>query len=162
VLLAVGLLAAMRAGAADLEIGRRFQDWVGGCERDPERQVKGCFIFQKLFLPETGRQVATVAVGYTGASGPPMAVFKIPLGTLLPPGITVRIDAGEQRSFPLQFCDREGCRAHVPLEPDLLSAMKAGLVAELSFQDLERKTITTAVSLRGFTRGLASLKRGGR
>lgn len=152
------LLAAAQAEAADLKIGRRFQSWTGGCERAPVGRGRACFIFQKLSLPETGRELASIAVGYPVKGEPPMAVLKVPLGTLLPAGITLTIEDGAPRSFPIQFCTEEGCRAHVPLTPDMLAGLKAGLKAELSFQDLERRIVTLSISLRGFTRGLASLR----
>jgi invasion protein IalB len=88
-----------------------------------------------------------------------LIVFNTPLGTLLPPGLGVQIDAAPSNPLPFEWCVQEGCIVRLGLrEPDV-AAMKRGKQVKLrvnSIADPEAPVILT-LSLTGFTAGFDSL-----
>lgn len=88
-----------------------------------------------------------------------LIVFNTPLGTLLPPGLSVQIDSAPANPLPFEWCVQEGCIVRLGLrEPDVL-AMKRGSEVKLtvaSIADPETPVVLT-LSLTGFTAGFDSL-----
>ena len=55
-----------------------------------------------------------------------------PLGTLLPQGVVVQIDTGEQRQYPFAWCSQVGCFARFGLARPSIDAMKRGKAGKLT------------------------------
>jgi invasion protein IalB len=157
VLLALPGLTAAESGS---QAGVKYQDWTRRCEPIGETEKAICYISQNLVLRESGQRLLNIAVGYLEPATPkqPRGVITFPLGISLPPGITVQIDQGQTRQFPIERCNKNGCIAAFTVSDELLAAMKAGLQARITFHDAKRKAIGVPVSLRGFTAGFNSLQ----
>ena len=89
-----------------------FGDWQVRCA--PEGNE--CFMYQ-LALDESKNPVAEVSVLKLPDQSEAAAGVTIvtPLGTLLPHGVVVQIDAGEQRQYPFAWCSQVGCFARFGL-----------------------------------------------
>ena len=155
------LLVALSAGGsvqAKPEHGQTFKDWTARCEQAPGANLERCFIFQNLVLKESGKRLVHMAVGYLAANGQAAAVITMPLGISLPPGASISVDGGAPRSIVIERCDSDGCVGAVTLSEQLVSDLKRGREARISFHDGTRRRIAVPVSLLGFTAGFNSLQ----
>ncbi|MEE9267329.1 MAG: invasion associated locus B family protein [Gammaproteobacteria bacterium] len=155
------LLVALSAGGpvqAKPEHGQTFEDWTARCEQAPGANLERCFIFQNLVLKESGKRLVHMAVGYLAANGQAAAVITMPLGISLPPGASISVDGGAPRSIVIERCDSDGCVGAVTLSEQLVSDLKRGREARISFHDGTRRRIAVPVSLLGFTAGFNSLQ----
>jgi invasion protein IalB len=161
------IAACLGAGAsvpAAPQNGQAFRDWMVTCEGQPDDQpgaddgaAPQCYIVQNIALKESGQRLLHVAVGYPPQRERPAAIITLPLGIFLPAGIGLAVDDGEPLRVPVQHCLTVGCRALLALDENLVSQLKAGHQARITFQDSSRREIGVPVSLLGFTAGLRAL-----
>ena len=156
--------AADREGGTDTELGAgetgapevlevvrdTFEDWQIRCS--PENT--DCFMYQ-LALDAEGNPVAEFSMirlepGNEAAAG---VTVVTPLGTLLPVGLVIQVDNGEQRQYPFSFCSQVGCFARFGLATATVDAMKRGAVASLRIASVAapEQPVTLDISLSGFT-----------
>jgi len=136
----------------------QHQDWLVRCGRPGQSEV--CEMVQQP-VGENGEPVMAVAVGMVPGNPNPGMIILLPLGIALPPGVELRIDGGAEIETPVERCERQGCQVEMLLEPDLLTALKAGSRVTVDFhvhrQDgLQR--VRVPVSLLGFTSALAEVQ----
>lgn len=136
-------------------------DWDVMCVRAPLGQGDPCQIFQ-LLKDEQGGSVAEISI--TPVPGGSDAVAKMnigaPIGTLLPPGVTVSIDGRAIGRIPFLFCSPRRCTAEVPMKAADVKAFKAGGKAQIEIVALaqpEPLPVKVEASLTGFTAGYDSL-----
>lgn len=146
------------ASAHAVKTGDQFTDWVVACEQPNEEIPELCHIFQNLTLKEEGVRVLHVQVGFIPDKAHPVAIFTLPLGVALPPGIRLKVDEHEPVNFPIEVCVQDGCRAGLELTPDRLNMMKRGNKANVTFANIQRQGLTVPVSLSGFTAGVNALR----
>lgn len=140
------------------EEGATFKDWKVSCDTLPEKDEKICHIQQLVTEGEGKNPIMMVAAGYLPGLEQPTFIVTLPLGVLLPPGLSLQVDNNEAIRFPFEVCDPVGCRAGFDLKDEFLSQLKSGKEAKLTFANMQRKTISLPVSLSGFTAGINSLK----
>ena len=154
------LLAALSMAGpiqAKPQHGQTFKDWTTRCEQAPGTSTERCFIFQNLVLKESGRRLVHMAVGYLAADGQAMAVVTMPLGISLPAGASISVDGGPPREIVIERCDAGGCVGTVALIDRLITDLKRGREARISFHDGSGRRIAVPLSLLGFTAGINSL-----
>lgn len=137
---------------------REFKDWRLRCEAGTDAETRRCFLFQNIVLREGGQRLLTMSVGYLPGADGPAAIFTMPLGIALPPGVRVVVDQGDPIRFPVERCEPAGCVGGLPLDDGLIAKFKAGLEARVTFHDRNRRPITVPVSLRGFTAGFREVR----
>ncbi len=152
-------LAADETSATNAGEPRMFRDWKLECQRPEGANKEVCQISQDIVFKKNKRPLLHVAVGYPANDNKPVAIFNLPLGISLPPGIILSVDQGEQEQLPIEHCLPAGCRAYLSLDQKRLAAFKKGLEAQVTFHDLTRRPVTVPVSLRGFTAGFKALGR---
>jgi len=133
-----------------------FGDWQVRC--DPEG--KECFLYQ-LALDSEKNPVAEVSILKLPEAAEADAGVTVvtPLGTLLPSGVVVQIDTGEQRQYPFAWCSQVGCFARFGLARPSIDAMKRGNAGKLTLHAIAapEQAVTLALSLTGFTAAWDSL-----
>jgi invasion protein IalB len=135
---------------------RQFKDWTVRCGRRKEGpQV--CEMQQQQTDKE-GRTVMAVAVGQVPGSSDLGLLIMVPLGVLLPAGVTLQIDSSAEMPLQVDRCERQGCRIEMLLKPDLLTKLKSGSKAKVFFEAFdpqgERRRLGVPISLLGFTAAL--------
>ena len=136
--LVVGLLfAAFRASAAESEpqgvVRDKHGDWVTRCETPPGAAHEQCAIVLNTADRKT-RLMRVVA----------------PLGVLLPPGVSLRIDSADAGRLSFLQCLPNGCVAQLAMDEALIDKLKTGKTATLGvFQTPEEGTGVQA-PLAGF------------
>ena len=136
---------------------QKFQDWTVRCGRQTEQGPQVCEMQQQR-VDQEGRTVMAVAVGRVPGTSDLGLLVVLPLGILLPAGVTLQIEGGAELPLPVDRCERPGCRVEMLLEPDLLNRLKAGSQATVFFEAIdpqgERQRLGVPISLLGFTAAL--------
>ncbi|MFO7484553.1 invasion associated locus B family protein, partial [Oceanibaculum nanhaiense] len=83
----------------------QVQDWVVRCLEPQAGQPKRCEMVQVLSDRNSKREVLVMVIGYTAEKASPQAVFVLPLGVLLPAGISLKIDQGAPKTIPYRHCE---------------------------------------------------------
>lgn len=138
---------------------REFQDWILRCGRS-EQGPEVCEMQQEQ-TDDDGRPIMAVAVGTVPGTSDLGLLVMLPLGILLPPGVTLQVDGGAETPLEVQLCDRRGCRIEKLVEPELLNRLKAGREATVFFEALDpqgrARRLGVPISLLGFTAALNEL-----
>jgi invasion protein IalB len=137
---------------------QKFQDWRRECEPASTDKPENCAIRQ-VVLNNDGKPMLAVAVGYFGAKHEPGAIFDLPLGLFLPTGVVLTIPGTEPVRVIIQTCQPQGCRAGLILAADVLAALKKADSAQVTVESAERKKLSTTISLKGFSKAFAALKK---
>ena len=136
---------------------RQIQDWMVRCGR-PEGQEQEVCEMQQQQVDSEDRTVMAVAVGRVPGTSNVGLLILLPLGILLPAGVTMQIDGGAAIPLQVERCEQEGCRIERMVEPDLLNRLKAGTKATVFFQAVDpqgkRQRLGVPISLLGFTAAL--------
>jgi invasion protein IalB len=136
---------------------RKFKEWTVRCGRQSEQGPQMCGMQQQTTDKE-GRTVMLVAVGRVAGASDLGLLIVLPLGVLLPAGITLQVDNGAEVPLEVDWCERQGCRIEMLLEPDLLNRLKGGSQAKVFFEAVdprgERQRLGVPISLLGFTAAL--------
>lgn len=151
----LGLAWAAVATAAPQD-GAVFGDWKTACEDGG--QSANCHIFQHIKVKENDKTLLHLAIGHAKESDLPVALFNLPLGVALPPGLQFKVgEEGEPRNMPYSICSQQGCRAVLKLESGLLNAMRRATSGTLTFVGPDAKAYNIPISFRGFSKGFDSL-----
>jgi invasion protein IalB len=136
---------------------RRFTDWTVHCGRRTGQGPQMCEMQQQT-VDEEGRTVMAVAVGELPGTSDLGLLILLPLRVLLPAGVTLQVDGGADTPLQVDWCERQGCRIEMLLEPDLLNRLKAGTKATVVFDALDeerqRRRLAYPISLLGFSAAL--------
>ena len=136
---------------------RQFQDWMVRCGR-PEGQEQEVCEMQQQQVDSDDRTVMAVAVGRVPGTSDVGLLILLPLGILLPAGVTMQIDGGAEIPLQVERCERQGCRIEHLVETELLNRLKAGTKATVYFEAVDpqgkRQRLGVPISLLGFTAAL--------
>jgi invasion protein IalB len=136
---------------------RQFKDWTVRCGRRSGQGPQVCEMQQQQADNED-RVIMAVAVGEVPGTSDLGLLVMLPLGILLPAGVTLQVDSGAEVPLQVDRCERQGCRIEMLLEPDLLDQLKGGSQAKVFFEAVnpqgERQRLGVPISLLGFTAAL--------
>ncbi len=138
--------------------GEIFGHWRIRCAKPHVNGPMICEMFQNVVVEEARNPLLQAIIGYAPGGNQPAAAFIFPLGMSLPPGVTLKIDAGEPMRLAVERCEPRGCIVELPLVPQLLKAMKAGNKGSLTVHDARRRPLDLPISFQGFTKAINTLK----
>ncbi len=155
-----GLAAAQDTAPQTENVKATHGDWEIVCSMT---QADLC-VMRQFGKNAEGTNVIDVRIrkldGVTSQDGktlPAAIQITTPLGTILPVGVTVRVDAGEPRTGAFEVCIPSGCILAEPLSEEFLASLKAGNAASLTFNVLQQGTMSVSISLKGFTKAFGKL-----
>ena len=135
-----------------------FNDWALRCLR-VETGDDPCQMYQ-LLNDNDGNAVAEIAIVGLEDEGSAVAgaTIVVPLETLLTGQLTLRVDGGQARRFPFNFCNVGGCVTRVGLTQEDVNLFRGGATATLSMVPAAApdQTVTVTMSLSGFTAAYAA------
>ena len=149
VLCAVAALPTERAMAVDVTEST-YGAWTLRCEQPTNAEQSNCIMLQNLVLQAGGHTVLQLSIGIPPNDGVPTVLISLPLGISLPPGISIRIDSGDARNFPVERCEPDGCRAGIKVRKQTVQQLRQGEILEITFFDNQRQPISMPLSLDGF------------
>jgi invasion protein IalB len=154
---AVGLaLVAGAAGpsaAADAQSGAikdKHGDWATRCETPPGAQNEQCAIVLSVVDQERPNLILVVIVLNTADRKARLMRVIAPLGVLLPPGVSLRIDEAEVGRLNFLQCLPNGCVAQLAMDDALMQKLKNGKTATLGIFQTPEQGVGVQAPLAGF------------
>jgi invasion protein IalB len=132
--------------------------WAPRCGSASRDAPLECAIEQSAVLPRTGQLVILVNIRVPADTHTPSALIQLPLGLNLPGGAKLQVDDGTATDLQIQTCEARGCYAGTTITPDLLAAMKSGKQLKISFQNLNKETLTVPLPLADFAAAYDKIK----
>lgn len=150
------LPAAQAAGEAPEP--QKFDDWAKLCEKDADNK-EACFIFQSVTRKENQQLLMNIRVGYSRKDTKgPLMILTVPTGVLLPAGAAFMVEGADPIKLDYLTCSQAGCiTLAAPISDAVLEGMKKKKEGVVRIANTQQKVVGIPVSLRGFTRGFASL-----
>jgi invasion protein IalB len=132
--------------------------WIARCGSASRDAPLECAIEQNAVLPRTGQLVIAVNIRVPADTHTPSALIQLPLGLNIPNGAKLQVDDGKATDLQIQTCEARGCYAGTTIAPDLLAAMKSGKQLKISFQNLNKETLTVPLPLADFAAAYDKIK----
>jgi invasion protein IalB len=132
--------------------------WAARCTSASRDAPLECAIEQTAVLSKTGQLIVLVNIRVPSDTHAPVLLLQLPLGINLPVGAKLQVDDGKSADLQIQTCDNRGCYASTPIAADVLAAMKAGKQLKLSFQNLNKETMTIPMPLTDFPAAYDKIK----
>ena len=80
-----------------------------------------------------------------------LAVAAVPLGVLLPFGLTWQIDGSKPVRVPYMLCDPTSCATQLVINEQYVNSLKRGSVLKLTAKNRQNEDLTIDITLAGFT-----------
>ncbi|WP_375411081.1 invasion associated locus B family protein [uncultured Bradyrhizobium sp.] len=132
--------------------------WVARCGSASRDAPLECAIEQNAVLSRTGQLVIAVNIRVPADTHAPSALIQLPLGMNIPNGARLQVDDGNTTDLQIQTCEARGCYAGTAIAPELLAAMKSGKQLKVSFQNLNKETLTVPLPLADFAAAYEKIK----
>jgi invasion protein IalB len=150
--LALLCVAAGRADAADSQgaIKDKHGDWVTRCETPPGAAHEQCAIVLSVVDQDRPNLILVVIVLNTADRKTRLMRVIAPLGVLLPPGVSLRIDEADAGRLNFLQCLPNGCVAQLAMDDALINKLKTGKTATLGIFQTPEQGVGMQAPLAGF------------
>jgi invasion protein IalB len=141
------------AGTSDIagnDPNRRPEDnWLKVC--DPlENGQKACIMRQ--IVVANGQFLGSFLLrDDPGQESRLLAVAAVPLGVLLPFGLTWQIDGGKPIRVPFMLCDPQSCATQLVINEAYVQSLKRGGTLRLTAKNRQNEDLVIEINLAGFT-----------
>lgn len=81
-----------------------------------------------------------------------LAVAAVPLGVLLPFGLTWQIDGAQPVRVPFMLCDPQSCSTQLVINEAYVNSLKRGAVLKLTAKNRQNQDLVVEINLAGFTK----------
>jgi invasion protein IalB len=132
--------------------------WAVRCASASREAPLECAMEQTAVLSKTGQTVVSVNIRVPSDTHTPIFLAQLPLGLNLPGGARFQVDDGNATNLELQTCENRGCYASTPIAPEMIAALKSGKQMKVSFQSLNKETITIPMPLTDFASAYDKIK----
>lgn len=140
----------------NVKLGQTYGSWQSACETI--QGTEQCFIFQRI-SGSGGKVAGQVKVGRLGPNKEPVLLADLPMNVLLPAGVVLQVDGGNEVRVPYMYCQPGVCSTSVPLNDQMVTKMKAGSNLGMTVVLLPaQRPLKIDASLSGFTAAFDSLK----
>ena len=141
--------APAEAAAAPAAPAKPEQNWLKVC--DPLADGKKACIMRQVVLAN-GQFIGSFLLrDDPGQESRLLAVAAVPLGVLLPFGLTWQIDGGKPIRVPFMLCDPQSCATQLVINEAYVNSLKKGGVLKLTAKNRQNKDLVIDISLAGFT-----------
>jgi invasion protein IalB len=125
-------------------------DWVTRCETPPGAAHEQCAIVLSVVDQERPNLILVVIVLNTADRKTRLMRIIAPLGVLLPPGVSLRIDNAEVGRLNFLQCLPNGCVAQLAMDEALIDKLKTGKTATLGVFQTPEEGVGVQAPLAGF------------
>lgn len=125
------------------------QNWLKVCDPLPDGQ-KACIMRQVVLA--NGQFLGSFLLrDDPGQESRLLAVAAVPLGVLLPFGLTWQIDGAKPVRVPYMICDPTSCATQLVINEQYVNSLKAGNKLTLTAKNRQNQDLTIEINLAGFT-----------
>jgi Invasion protein B, involved in pathogenesis len=125
------------------------QNWLKVCDPLPDGQ-QACIMRQVVLA--NGQFLGSFLLrDDPGQESRLLAVAAVPLGVLLPFGLTWQIDNAKPVRVPYMLCDPTSCATQLVINEQYVNSLKRGNVLKLTAKNRQNQDLTIEINLAGFT-----------
>ena len=125
-------------------------NWLKLC--DPLEDGKKVCVMRQVVMSTAGQFLGSFLLrDDPGQESRLLAVAAVPLGVLLPFGLTWQIDAGKPVRVPFMLCDPQSCATQLVINEAYISSLKRGGTLKLTAKNRQNKDLVININLSGFT-----------
>lgn len=140
--------AAAAPATADAA-GASQQNWLKVCDPLPDGK-KACIMRQVVLA--NGQFLGSFLLrDDPGQESRLLAVAAVPLGVLLPFGLTWQIDGSKPVRVPYMLCDPTSCATQLVINEQYVNSLKKGSTLKLTAKNRQNEDLTIEITLAGFT-----------
>ncbi|WP_417308596.1 invasion associated locus B family protein [Devosia sp.] len=125
------------------------QNWLKVC--DPLEDGKKACIMRQVVVNNGQFQGSFLLRDDPGQESRLSAVAAVPLGVLLPFGLTWQIDGGKPIRVPFLLCDPVSCSTQLVINEAYVNSLKKGGTLKLTAKNRQNKDLVISINLAGFT-----------
>ena len=140
---------AADAAAAPAAPANPAQNWLKVC--DPIDGGKQACIMRQVVVANGQFLGSFLLRDDPGQESRLLAVAAVPLGVLLPFGLTWQIDGGKPIRVPFMLCDPQSCATQLVINEAYVNSLKKGGVLKLTAKNRQNKDLVIDITLAGFT-----------
>jgi invasion protein IalB len=138
------------AAGTQAAAGPPEQNWLKIC--DPEKDGKrACIMRQVVVTPNKQFLGSFLLRDDPGQESRLLAVAAVPLGVLLPFGVTWQIDGGKPIRVPYMLCDPQSCATQLVVNEAYVNSLKKGSKLTLTAKNRKNEDLVININLGGFT-----------
>jgi Invasion protein B, involved in pathogenesis len=125
------------------------QNWLKVCDPLPDGQ-KACLMRQVVLA--NGQFLGSFLLrDDPGQESRLLAVAAVPLGVLLPFGLTWQIDNAKPVRVPYMLCDTQSCSTQLVINEQYVNSLKRGAKLTLTAKNRQNQDLAIEIDLAGFT-----------
>lgn len=124
-------------------------NWLKVC--DPLADGKKACIMRQVVLANGQFLGSFLLRDDPGQESRLLAVAAVPLGVLLPFGLTWQIDGGKPIRVPFMLCDPQSCATQLVINEAYVNSLKKGGKLKLTAKNRQNQDLTIEINLAGFT-----------
>ncbi|WP_157959945.1 invasion associated locus B family protein [Devosia submarina] len=141
--------AAAEAAAPAAGTAAPQQNWLKVCDPLPDGK-KACIMRQVVLA--NGQFLGSFLLrDDPGQESRLLAVAAVPLGVLLPFGLTWQIDGAKPVRVPYMLCDPTSCATQLVINEQYVDSLKKGSKLKLTAKNRQNEDLTIEITLAGFT-----------
>jgi invasion protein IalB len=126
------------------------QNWLKVCDPLPDDKGNACIMRQVVVA--NGQFLGSFLLrDDPGQESRLLAVAAVPLGVLLPFGLTWQIDGGKPIRVPFMLCDPTSCATQLVINEAYVNSLKKGGTLKLTAKNRQNKDLVIDINLAGFT-----------
>ena len=124
-------------------------NWLKVC--DPLEDGKKACIMRQVVVANNQFLGSFLLRDDPGQESRLLAVAAVPLGVLLPFGLTWQIDGGKPIRVPFMLCDPQSCATQLVINEAYVNSLKKGGVLKLTAKNRQNQDLVIEINLAGFT-----------
>jgi len=129
--------------------GLASENWLKVCDPLPDGQT-ACLMRQVVLA--NGQFLGSFLLrDDPGQESRLLAVASVPLGVLLPFGLTWQIDNAKPVRVPYMLCDPQSCSTQLVINEQYVNSLKRGATLKLTAKNRQNQDLTIDINLAGFT-----------
>jgi invasion protein IalB len=137
------------AAAPGASTRRPEDNWLKVC--DPLANGQKACIMRQVVLQNGQFMGSFLLRDDPGQESRLLAVAAVPLGVLLPFGLTWQIDGGQPIRVPFMLCDPQSCATQLVINENYVTSLKRGSTLKLTAKNRQNQDLVINVTLAGFT-----------
>ena len=142
------VMTTREAVAQEVTVKATHGDWQVQCPANVS-EANPCAMVQELVTEQDRRVLSAVIVRPAGSE--PFLRIIVPLGVLLPGGMTLSVDGVDLGTVGFINCLPDGCMTQVGMTADVVENLKQGNQAVVTIYEQTEQPIQLGLSLTGFT-----------
>ena len=126
------------------------QNWLKIC--DPAKNGQKVCIMRQVVVTQNNQFLGSFLLRDDPTQDSRLlAVAAVPLGVLLPFGVTWQIDGGKPIRVPYMLCDPQSCATQLVVNEAYVNSLKKGTKLTLTAKNRKNEDLVININLQGFT-----------